>query len=278
MPTQILFVDDEPQFERLIRQRFRTELRSDTYQFTFAENGQEALEIIQQQPDFDMVLTDINMPVMDGLTFLLRLKEMGSLLKVVVVSAYGDMNNIRKAMNFGAFDFITKHIDFTDLKTTIAKTLAEVALIEQAKKAEELAIKNEKLVELSKMKSHFFTNISHELRTPLTIITGVTDQLQEDPSRLGKVGIEMIQRNSNRLLDLINQILDLRKLESGKMALQLVQSDVVILSNYVNDSFSFLAESKGIQLHCLSDEQSVLMDNDPDKLSIVLSNLLSNLF
>ncbi|MEM9820507.1 MAG: response regulator [Bacteroidota bacterium] len=276
MPTQILFVDDEPQFERLINQRFRQELRNGTYQFTFAGNGKEAIEIIKQGQAIDMVLTDINMPIMDGLTFLSQLKAMGSLLKVVVVSAYGDMENIRKAMNLGAFDFITKPIDFSDLKITIGKTLAETELIHQAQKAKALAIENEQLAELSKMKSHFFTNISHELRTPLTIINGVTTQLKEDPNRWGKVGVEMIQRNSERLLDLINQILDLRKLESGKMTLQPIQSDVVVFCKYIVDSFAVLAQNKGVQLHFLSDDPSIMMDYDLDKLSRMLSNLISN--
>lgn len=276
MPIKILFVDDEPQFARLINQRFRNELKEGEYELLFAENGQEALDVIDKHDDLSMVLTDINMPIMDGLTFLSKLKERGSLLKVVVVSAYGDMENIRQAMNLGAFDFITKPIDFADLKTTISKTLKEVEFIEKAKQAQSLLIENEKLSTLNKMKSYFFTNISHELRTPLTIITGVTAQLQEDPNRWNKIGLEMIERNSNRLLDLVNQILDLRKLESGKMTLQLVQADVVRLANYMVDSFSILAENKGVQLHLLSDDPSLMMDYDPEKLSRILSNLLSN--
>lgn len=276
MPTQILFVDDEPQLQRLIRQRFRSELREGTYHFLFAENGQEALDMIAQHPEIDMVLTDINMPVMDGLTFLSRLRASGSLLKTIVVSAYGDMSNIRKAMNMGAFDFLTKPIDFVDLKTTIEKTIQENLLLRQAQQAKQLAEKNKQLEELDEIKSHFFTNISHELRTPLTVITGIAQQLQENPERLKEDSIETIRRNSDRLLELINQILDLRKLESGKMSLHLVQSDITKLCNYITNSFRFLAEQKGVQLHYLSDEDQLLMDYDPEKFSRILTNLISN--
>ncbi|MCB0565761.1 MAG: response regulator [Phaeodactylibacter sp.] len=276
MAIQILIVDDEPQFERLVLQRFRRELREGAYQFVFAENGLMALEKIEQYPGINMVLTDINMPVMDGLTFLSKLKEKRPLLKTVVVSAYGDMKNIRNAMNLGAFDFVTKPIDFGDLKITILKTLEEAELIKNAEQARELTLRNEKLQELDQLKSHFFTNISHELRTPLTIITGVAGQLHEDPFKWGRAGIEMIQRNSRRLLDLVNQILDLRKLEAGRMQLQFIQADVLSLCNYIVDSFRFLAESAGIQLHFQPAVQSLYMDYDVDKLLRILSNLLSN--
>ncbi len=276
MPIRILFVDDEPQFQRLIQQRFRRELRNGIYEFLFAENGQIALNIIDQDPELDLVLTDINMPVMDGLTFLERLKATGSMLKTVVVSAYGDISNIRKAMNAGAFDFITKPIDFSDLRTTIKKTVAESQLIKKAQLAAELAQKNKELQQLDEMKSHFFTNISHELRTPLTVITGVVKQLQSAPEDNSHERLEMIRRNGDQLLDLINQILDLRKLESGKMELKLVQSDIVQLCSYLLESFKFLTEQKGIQLHFLSEEDEVLMDQDPEKLTRILTNLIIN--
>ncbi len=276
MPATILFVDDEPQLQRLVRQRFRSEIREKTYAFLFAENGKEALDMIAQTPSIDMILTDINMPVMDGLTFLSRLKASGSMLKTVVVSAYGDMSNIRKAMNSGAFDFVTKPIDFNDLKTTIEKTLVETALIKQAQQAIELAQKNKQLQDLDEMKSHFFTNISHELRTPLTIITGVSKQLMNKIEGEPQEYLAMIKRNGDQLLDLINQILDLRKLESGGMPLNLIQANVYQLCKYLLDSFKFLAEQKNIQLHYLSDKKDLVMDHDQEKLTRILTNLISN--
>ncbi len=132
MPHRILVVDDEPDLELLISQRFRKRIRSQELDFTFAGNGVEALEKLGADGEMDVVLTDINMPVMDGLTLLSRLHEEHPLLRSVIVSAYGDMANIRTALNRGAYDFLTKPIDFQDLEITLDKTIHEVTARKQA--------------------------------------------------------------------------------------------------------------------------------------------------
>jgi adenylate cyclase len=124
MTTRILVVDDEPDVELLIVQRFRRAIRAGELSFLFARDGQEALDLLSDEPGVLLVLSDINMPRMDGLTLLTRLGRERPDLKTVVVSAYGDMGNIRTAMNRGAFDFVTKPIEFADLETTIRKTMA----------------------------------------------------------------------------------------------------------------------------------------------------------
>jgi len=121
--AKILVVDDEPDLEVLIKQKFRKKIRQKEYEFLFAENGKVALQKIVDNPEVDIVLSDINMPEMDGLTLLTKLNELSPLIKSVIVSAYGDMGNIRTAMNRGAFDFITKPINFEDLTITMEKTL-----------------------------------------------------------------------------------------------------------------------------------------------------------
>jgi sigma-B regulation protein RsbU (phosphoserine phosphatase) len=132
MPHTILVVDDEPDLELLINQRFRREIRDRTMRFVFASNGQDALRQLDAQGDADVVLTDINMPVMDGLTLLANLNERHPLLKSVIVSAYGDMANIRAALNRGAFDFVTKPIDFQDLAVTLSRSIKEARTKRQA--------------------------------------------------------------------------------------------------------------------------------------------------
>src|SRR5579871_2283307 len=124
---KILVVDDEPDVELLIKQRFRRKIRDGAFSFEFALNGEEALHKLHNDPTIDVVMSDINMPVMDGLTLLNRLREMPDrLLRTVVVSAYGDMQNIRVAMNRGAYDFLTKPIDFEDFEITLQKTIQEI--------------------------------------------------------------------------------------------------------------------------------------------------------
>ncbi|WP_192347339.1 adenylate/guanylate cyclase domain-containing protein [Algoriphagus sp. Y33] len=124
--AKILVVDDEADLEILLMQKFRRKIRTGEYDFVFALNGREALERLQAHPDIDMILSDINMPEMDGLTLLTKVKEQNPLLKAVIISAYGDLENIRTAMNRGAFDFITKPVDFQDLEITIEKTLQHI--------------------------------------------------------------------------------------------------------------------------------------------------------
>jgi len=132
---KILIVDDEADLEILIRQKFRQKIREQHYDFVFAENGNDALRKIQLHPDIEIVLSDINMPEMDGLTLLTKLSESNPLVKTVMVSAYGDMDNIRKAMNRGAFDFVTKPVNFEDLELTMEKTIQHVKQLRETLKA-----------------------------------------------------------------------------------------------------------------------------------------------
>ena len=124
--AKILVADDEVDLEMLIKQKFRRQIREQKYEFLFALNGADALAILQDNPDVSVVLSDINMPEIDGLTLLTRLNEVSPLVKAVMVSAYGDMENIRTAMNRGAFDFVCKPVNFEDLELTIEKTILHV--------------------------------------------------------------------------------------------------------------------------------------------------------
>ena len=133
--TKILVADDEADLEVLIKQKFRQKIRDQKYEFIFAINGNDALDKILQHPDVDIVLSDINMPEMDGLTLLTKLGEASPLIKAVMVSAYGDMDNIRTAMNRGAFDFVTKPVNFEDLELTMEKTIRHVNQVRQTLKA-----------------------------------------------------------------------------------------------------------------------------------------------
>ncbi|MEJ7626834.1 MAG: adenylate/guanylate cyclase domain-containing protein [Ferruginibacter sp.] len=133
--TKILVADDEADLEVLIKQKFRQKIREHQYEFVFAANGNDALKLMAQHPDVDIVLSDINMPEMDGLTLLTKLNEVSPLTKTVMVSAYGDLDNIRTAMNRGAFDFITKPVNFLDLDLTMEKTIKHVTQMKETLKA-----------------------------------------------------------------------------------------------------------------------------------------------
>ena len=126
MTYKILVVDDEPDLEPLVLQRMRRHIRRGRYEFVFAHNGVEALEQLAADPSIDMVVSDINMPRMDGLTLLEQIPNVSPDIRAIIVSAYGDMENIRTAMNRGAFDFVTKPVDFDDLQFTIDRTLEHI--------------------------------------------------------------------------------------------------------------------------------------------------------
>ena len=139
---KILVVDDEPDLEPLVKMRMRREIRSKLYTFVFAPNGVEALEVLEREGDVDLVLSDINMPRMDGLTLLEQIAGTEADLRAVIISAYGDMKNIRTAMNRGAFDFIIKPIDFDDFRVTVNRALSHLA------KWREALMSRDKLVSL----------------------------------------------------------------------------------------------------------------------------------
>lgn len=131
----MLVVDDEVDLEVLIKQKFRRQIRNKEFEFVFAMNGVEALAKLKLHQDIDIVLSDINMPEMDGLTLLSKIPEVSPLVKTVIISAYGDMQNIRSAMNKGAYDFICKPVNFEDLETTIQKTIRQVSQVKDTVRA-----------------------------------------------------------------------------------------------------------------------------------------------
>ncbi|MBD0303025.1 MAG: response regulator, partial [Tolypothrix sp. T3-bin4] len=179
-PAKILVVDDELELERLIKQRLRKSIREKEIELVFAHNGKEALEKLQSDQEIVMVLTDINMPGMDGLTLLNKLQEVDQNLKAVVISAYGDMNSIRTAMNSGAFDFLIKPLNFEDLVITIHKTLDYVKqaqeTLDRLQQAQLQLIQNEKMASLGQL----VAGVAHEINNPLSCIATYVDLSSEE--------------------------------------------------------------------------------------------------
>ncbi|WP_159471377.1 PP2C family protein-serine/threonine phosphatase [Dyadobacter sp. 3J3] len=198
MAIRILSVDDEQDMEMLILQLFRKQIRDKKYEFVFANNGIEALEKLEEVGDVSLILSDINMPGMDGLTFLSKINEkQNPLLKSIMVSAYGDMDNIRTAMNRGAFDFVTKPVNFEDLEITISKTVEHIEMLTSLEKGREqlIAIQNDlsvaKEIQLSMLPKTVPANIGkagidlHAFLQPAKVVGGdLYDYFMMDEDRL----------------------------------------------------------------------------------------------
>jgi adenylate cyclase len=165
MTARVLVVDDEPDVEALVLQKFRRQVRDGAVSFLFARDGVEALAALKANGDIDLVVTDINMPRMDGLSLLQKLQESEDSVSTIVVSAYGDMSNIRTAMNRGAFDFVTKPIDFLDLEATIAKTIRHVEFLRDTR--HRLAVAERAYASLSR---YFSPNLAERLASDMDAV------------------------------------------------------------------------------------------------------------
>lgn len=285
MPARILVVDDESDLEILFRQMFRREIRKKELSFVFVHNGRQALDRLEEDDAFDMVLSDIRMPQMDGLTLLSRLNKKYPILKAVMVTAYGDMENIRKAMNGGAFDFISKPIQYQDLKTTIQKTLAHVRELKELKRAREERERAQarlvaELRKLDQMKDEFLANTSHELRTPLNGIIGIVEALMGgtagDMSDRAMQNLDLVLQSGRRLANLVNDILDFAKLKKENLVLN---HEFLQLRPLVDMAFRIalpMASGKGIDLENNIAENLPRIYGDPDRIQQILVNLVGN--
>ncbi|CCH54210.1 response regulator receiver sensor hybrid histidine kinase [Fibrisoma limi BUZ 3] len=263
----ILVVDDELDLEPLMLNWFRRKIQQSLYAFRFAHSGREALTLLQNDASIDLVLLDINMPEMDGLTLLNELPVVNPLLRAVMVSAYGDMSNIRTAMNRGAFDFVCKPIDFKDLEVTIEKTAEHIRELHESRQ----------LKVIDELKTRFFDNITHEFRTPLTLILSPVEKLLQqhnEPPDLHN-GLLMIERNAYQLLQLINQLLDLAKLESGHLTLSPKAGNFTDFISQIIRRFEPLAHEKGLDLTFTSDLSDIVVF-DAEKVEQIIYNLLTN--
>ncbi len=288
-PAKILVVDDEQDLELLIIQRFRQKIKEGAFSFVFANNGEQALSKLDEQQDTDIVLTDINMPVMDGLTLLKKIGEKKLTCKCVVVSAYGDLQNIRTAMNSGAFDFVTKPIDFRDLEMTIDKSLGELVVLRggvQAKKQlaktllekEAAEIQRIKAEQSEKFKQQFLANMSHEIRTPMNAVIGLTNLLLKNEPRHDQLRyLNAIKQSADNLLVIINDILDLSKIEAGKMQFEKITFKPAEVMNLVYNILHFKAEEKSILLTAeVAPDVPGSLTGDPTRLTQILINLAGN--
>ncbi|WP_165982733.1 hybrid sensor histidine kinase/response regulator [Dankookia rubra] len=276
--TTILVVDDEPDLEALILQRFRRQIRAGNLAFLFAHDGVEALDLVARHPGIDLALADLNMPRMDGLTLLGRLQALAPPLATVVVSAYSDMANIRAAMNRGAFDFLTKPIDFADLEVTVAKTLRHVTVLREARaSAAELQRQREALQQTEKMAAFgsLLAGVAHELNNPLSIVLGSALMLREQvdgqhPTIAEKA--ERIHLAADRCARIVRSFLAMARQQAAVRrpleARKIIEDALQLLAYQLRSDGIEVAQNIPLGLPPLL--------GDADQLQQVIANLLTN--
>ena len=247
--NHILFVDDELDLEVLVKQRFRKQVKEGVFKLSFAHNGQAALDKLNEDGTIGIIVTDINMPVMDGLTLLTNVKNIKRPVRTIVASAYSDMTNIRTAMNRGAYDFVTKPIDFVDLETTIKKTIEDLQIILEGLQAKEnlnVAVEEKDMaLRSAQFKQQFLANMSHEIRTPLNAVVGMTNLLIDKKPREDQVRyLSAMRQASYNLLHIINDILDISKIEAGKIEIEAIDFAIEECVDVVYQTLHLKAEEQ----------------------------------
>ncbi len=282
-PIKILVVDDEPDVQPLITQRLRSLVKEGVCELQFAINGVDALDKLKKDQDIELVMTDINMPEMDGLTLLSKINEANRIVKSVVITAYSDMQRIRTAMNNGAFDFLTKPLDAADLRATLDKSIKEIRFEHSAREAraryENERRKREEAEQVAGLKQEFLANMSHEIRTPMNAILGMT-RLCLQTHGLAEQHLRYltgINKSAENLLVIINDILDFSKIEAGKMEFEAIPFSLREAVQTAQDTLRFKAEEKGLMLKTdIADDVPDVLIGDSVRLNQVLLNLAGN--
>ena len=279
MTTKMLFVDDEIKFRLIIEQLFKKEIKAQKFYVLFALNGIDALETLRNKPDIDFVITDINMPGMNGLHLLAKIQEIKPSINpditTIVISAYNDLENIRKAMNNGAFDFLTKPLDLKDMRITITKAIEHV---KQLKKVRQMEDAKRQAESANRAKSEFLTNMSHEIRTPMNAILGFCELLLEKTDNPQHKGyLKSIYLSGCSLLNIINDVLDLAKIESGWLEFEPEPTRISGILNEIEGTFLEKIHKKGLQfkIHLEINVPEILM-LDEIRIKQILFNLVSN--
>ncbi|MEM7346321.1 MAG: response regulator [Chloroflexota bacterium] len=286
MPTKILVVDDEPDLELLINLQFEDRIATKDFEFIFAQDGLDALNKLQTAPDVDIVLSDINMPRMDGLSLLSNLTKNHPTLSTIIISAYSDMRNIRLAMNFGAFDFITKPINFEDLEITIDKTIRHTQQIKEAANATQLRIENrvlekqaQVLEKLNADKDKFFSIVAHDLRGPFLPLLGHAEGLYMNAEKMSIDDIRLrcgyILKAGRKVFELLDNLLAWGTLQMGGLTHTPYPLNLYTMIDTSVALFAETADEKQITLKNMVD-QNLMVYSDKNMFHTIMRNLISN--
>ncbi len=284
MASLVLLVDDEPDVEGLVKLRMRKQIQNGDYHFIYASDGVDALEKIREIPNIDVAVVDLNMPRMDGFSLLKELKEINPDMKTIIITAYGNMTNVRTAMSLGASDYITKPINFNDFENSlnnVSKNAFDIKLSKEIARQAELKLKDalKKEKDLNDMKSGFLSMVSHEYRNPLTII-----QTSADLMRMN-LGRQINDKQNNHLnkihsavklmTEMLDDVVKVASIDSGEERLNLEEMDICLVLKTIIEEIKLIDRDKHdikTELSC----KSLKYLSDSNLLRYIFSNLISN--
>ncbi len=277
MGSRVLVVDDEKSIRDFL---FESLTQLGGFSVERAENGEEALKKIEKE-SFDLVLTDLKMPKMDGLQLITEITKSKPETLMVLLTGHGTIDSALEAMKRGASDYLSKPINLDEMMVRLHKVLEERRRIISLKDyAAELERANQELRKIDEMKSEFVSIASHELRTPLAAIKnavqlmlqGKTGEINENQTKF----LSMAERNINRLTNILNSLLDLSRMESGKINLKFEEVDLKNSIDFILSSLKPQADGKSIRLRMETPGDLPLAYADREKLEQILTNLLGN--
>ncbi|MEJ2636761.1 MAG: response regulator [Calditrichia bacterium] len=269
--VHILVVEDE----EIIRLMFRQSFESWGFHVDVAENGKEAFEKCLNKT-YHIVVTDLNMPVMDGMELLKRVKSKWPFMEVIVITGFATIESAIEAMKLGAYDFILKPVNFDHVQFTINKSFQKIK--SQAENAE-LRQLNNQLMELNELKDKFLYITNHEIRTPLTIIKGYLDVLhslipESDPD-VSEI-LDILENTTSELHDMVDRMHTLEGLERSKVSVPTRRLDLKNIISKVYHEMVGLYNSRNIDLKIFLDKRPLQVRGDYRQVRLVLRELLQN--
>jgi len=290
MCGKVLIVDDEPDIQGMINLKMRRQIRAGKYSFVFAANGSEAIEMLRDQSDIDVIVSDVNMPVMDGITLISKIKDDFPDIRSIMVTAYGDMDNIRSAMKNGVQDYLIKPVNFDDFELTLDRTLRIAKKEKEVKIAQQIA--NEELHKakikldeaykkekhLNLLKSNFISMVSREYRNPLSIIQSSTDILKTvlngNADQTTKKFLSHIESSVKSMAEILDDVLSYEEIENVK-----VEKDSTICINCLLSTLIFEYENitkiKN-RIKFITTNDKIKVSSEERLLYLIFINLMSN--
>jgi signal transduction histidine kinase len=293
-PARLLVVDDEENIILTISEVLRLE----GYEVDVAASGSGAVALLERGPEYDLVLTDLHMDEGDGLSLLQEVRARAPLTIVVVLTGFAAVESAIAALRHGAYDYLTKPCIIAELIHTVGRGIEHRRLLLSERAARkgleelnrelesrveertaELSRVNRELVEANRMKDIFLATLSHELRTPLTPVLGWVNLLRSgaasDPSMLTQ-GLDAIERNARLQARLVDDLLDISRIVSGKLRIEWEPVDLCAVVGLATEPVRADASAREIKLAVELPDCPLVVQGAPLRLQQVVWNLLSN--